>query len=124
MWESFASIWDTVKDAVLFFKPVVDFIVDTKVPEQIEKVDYQELFTNPWFLTPYLAWLAWNVYHKQINTLIIIVLFTGSWVFFGTPYMQGILNQQEIQLDTIIPLAGGACAVLGIVIYLIFFKSE
>ncbi|NTV13044.1 MAG: hypothetical protein HGA96_03785 [Desulfobulbaceae bacterium] len=124
MWDTVAAIWDTVKAFFLFFTPVVDFIVETKVPEQLENIQYKELFSNGWFLVPYLAWIAWNIYRRQINSLITILLLTGSWVFFGTPYMQNVMNQETIQLDTIIPLVGGACLVLGIIIYIYFFKSE
>lgn len=119
-----ASIWEFVKGFFLFFRPVVDFIVATKVPEQVEAIDYKALFSNGWFLAPYLALIAWNIYRREVYSIIIILLFTGSWAFFGTPYMQGILGQEEIQLEAVLPLVGGACLVLGLIIYLIFFKSE
>ncbi|HSH12581.1 MAG TPA: hypothetical protein VLA15_02495 [Desulfurivibrionaceae bacterium] len=118
------SIWGLVKEFFLFFEPVQDFFFATKVPEQIENIDYQALFSNPWFLVPYLALIGWNIYKRQPYSIIIILLFTGSWAFFGTPYMQGILSQEQIQLEAVLPLVGGACLVLAITIYLIFFKSE
>jgi len=124
MWEIIAPIWDTAKTFFLFFTPVVDFFVETKIPEQIDNIQYKELFTNGWFLVPYLSWLAWNVYKRQFNSLITILLLSGSWAFFGTPYMRGVMNQETIQLGTILPLVGGACTVLGIIIYIFFFKSE
>lgn len=124
MWEILTPFWDGIKAFFLFFRPVLDFIVSTKVPEQIENVDYQALFTNGWFLVPFLALLAWNIYKKQIHSLIIIVLLTGSWAFFGTPYMRGIMEQDQIQLEAILPLVAGACGVLGVIVYLLFFKSE
>jgi hypothetical protein len=68
--------------------------------------------------------IAWNIYKKQLNSIIIILLFTGSWAFFGTPYMREIMGRDEISLDAVLPLVAGACLVLGITIYLIFFKSE
>lgn len=119
-----ASIWEFMKEFLLFFTPVWDFVISTKVPEQIENIDYQALCTNGWFLAPYLALIAWNLYKKQIYSTIIILLFTGSWAFFGTPYMRGIMQQDEIQLGAILPLIGGACAVIGVTVYLIFFKAE
>lgn len=124
MGDIFASIWEFVKGFFLFFRPVVDFIVATKVLKQIEDIDYQALFSNGWFLAPYLALIAWNIYRRQVYSVIIILLFTGSWAFFGTPYMQGILGQEQIQLAAVLPVVGGACLVLGIIIYLIFFKAE
>lgn len=119
-----ASIKGFLSGILLFFKPVGDFVVSTKVPEQVENIDYQALFTNAWFLVPYLAVLAWNAYKRQPYTIVIILLLSGSWAFFGTPYMQALMKQDEIQLEAILPLVGGACAVLGIIVYLIFFKTE
>lgn len=128
MWDTVVATWSTFKDLyhsfILLLYPVMDFIVATGVPEQIEKVKYHELFTNSWFLVPYMGWIVWCLFRRQLNTVIIILLCTGSWAFFGTPYMQGILNQDEIQLETVLPVVGGACLVMAIIIYLIFFKSE
>ncbi len=124
MWDIVASIWESLQGFFLFFKPVLDFVVSTKVPEQVENVNYSELFTNGWFLVPYLAVIAWNIYKRQPYSIIIILLLTGSWAFFGTPYMQEIMQQDQIQLEAVLPLVGGACTVMGIIVYLIFFKSE
>ena len=124
MFEFLEPVWELVKSFVMFFKPILDFIIDTKVPEQIEKVDYKALFSNGWFLVPFLGAIAWNIYKQAINNLIIIVLFTGAWAFFGTPYMQEILAQDEIQLSAILPLVAGACTILGIVMYIVFFKDD
>jgi hypothetical protein len=124
MGDILAAVWDGIKSFFLLFRPVVDFFVATGVPEQIENVKYKELFTNGWFLVPYLFLIGWNVYKKQLYTIIIILLFTGSWAFFGTPYMIDIMSRDEISLEAVLPLVGGACTVLAITIYLIFFKSE
>lgn len=113
-----------LKSFLMFFKPVLDFIVSTKVPEQIDTIDYKGLFTNSWFLVPYIAMIAWNIYKQAFNSLIIIILFTGSWAFFGTPYMKEVMGQEEIPLGTILPIVTGACTVLGFIIYRIFFKSD
>jgi hypothetical protein len=113
-----------IKSFFMFFHPVLDFIISTKIPEQIDNVDYQGLFTNGWFLVPYISYLAWNIYKQEINSLIIIVLLTGSWAFFGTPFMKEIMAQDEISLEAILPMVAGACAVLGFIIYRIFFKSD
>jgi len=124
MWDTIDAIWDTIKAIFHFFSPLVDFIIDTKVPDQLENIRYVELLTNPWFIVPYVAWLAWIIYKRQVNTFITVMLLSGSWVFFGTPYMRGVMNQETIQLDTVLPLVGGACLVLGIIIYIYFFKTE
>ena len=124
MFEFLDPVFAAIKSFFMFFKPVLDFIVATKVPEQIDSIDYKGLFSNSWFLVPYIAMIAWNVYKQAFNSLIIILLFTGSWAFFGTPYMQEIVGQEEIALGAVLPLVAGACTVLGFIIYRIFFKSD
>lgn len=124
MLEFLDPVLAAIKAFLMFFTPVLDFIIATKVPEQIDQIDYQGLFTNSWFLVPYIAMLAWYIYKQAFNSLIIVVLFSGSWAFFGTPYMKAIMAKDEIPLEALLPLVGGACAVLGFIIYRIFFKSD
>ena len=124
MFEFLDPVFAAIKAFFMFFQPVLDFIVSTKVPEQIDKIDYKGLFSNGWFLVPYIAMLAWNVYKQAINSLLIILLLTGCWAFFGTPYMQEIIGQDEIQLNAVLPLVAGACTVFGFIIYRIFFRSD
>ena len=124
MFEFLEPVWGIIKSFVMFFKPVLDFVISTKVPEQIENIQFKSLFTNGWFLVPYICMLGWNFYKQAFNNIIIILLLTGSWAFFGTPYMQEVLAQDEIQLGAVLPLIAGACTVLGIIFYIIFFKDE
>jgi len=107
-----------------FLDPVLDFIVKTEVPKQIDSIDYKGLFGNGWFMVPYISIILWNLYKKEINSIIVIVLFTGSWAFFGTPYMKETLAQDTIPLGKILPLIAGACCVLGIILYRMLFKSD
>ncbi len=124
MFEFLEPVWGVLKSFVMFFKPVLDFIISTKVPEQIENIEYKALFTNGWFLVPYLGMIGWNVYKQSLNNIIIIVLLTGAWAFFGTPYMKEVMGQDEIQLEAVLPLVAGACTILGIIFYIVFFKDE
>lgn len=124
MFEFLEPVLSVIKSFLMFFKPVLDFIIETKVPEQIDKVDYKGLFSNAWFLVPYIALLAWNVYKQAFNSLIIIVLLTASWAFFGTPYMKEIMGRDEVALDAVLPVVGGFCVVFGFIIYRIFLKSD
>ncbi|MDT8334363.1 MAG: hypothetical protein RQ753_01570 [Desulfurivibrionaceae bacterium] len=124
MFEFLEPVLVALKSFLMFFKPLVDFIVATKVPEQIDNIDYKGLFSNAWFLVPYIALLAWNVYKQALNSLIIIVLLTASWAFFGTPYMEEIISRDEVPLEAVLPIVGGACVVLGYIVYRIFLKSD
>lgn len=124
MFEFLDPVFAAIKSFFMFFSPILDFIIETKIPEQIDNVDYKGLFTNGWFMVPFVGLLAWEVYKQAINSVIIILLLTGSWAFFGTPYAQEVMGRDEIALDSVLPIVGGACAVLGFIIYRIFFKSD
>ena len=124
MFEFLDPVFAAIKSFFMFFKPVLEFIISTKVPEQVENVDYKGLFSNGWFLVPYLAMIGWNVYKKAINALVVIVLLTGGWAFCGTPYMQDVLGREEIALEAVLPLVAGACTILAIIVYIYFFKDE
>lgn len=124
MFEFLEPVWGVIKSFVMFFEPVLDFIKYTKIPEQIENVEYKELFTNSWFLVPYLGMIGWNIYKQAVNNIIIILLLSASWAFFGTDYMQDVLAQDEIALEAVLPMIAGACTVLGIIFYLVFFKDD
>lgn len=124
MFEFLDPVLTAIKSFFMFFEPVLDFIIATEVPEQIDKIDYKGLFTNGWFLVPYLGLLAWNIYKQEFNSLIIIVLLTASWSFFGTPYMKEVMAQEEIPLESLLPLIAGSCGIFGFIIYRIFFKSD
>lgn len=124
MFEFLEPVWGVIKSFVMFFEPVLDFIKYTKIPEQIENVEYKELFTNGWFLVPYLGMIGWNIYKQAVNNIIIILLLSASWAFFGTDYMQDVLAQDEIALEAVLPMVAGACTVLGIIFYLVFFKDD
>ena len=124
MFEFLEPVWGVIKSFIMFFEPVLDFIISTKIPEQIENVEYKELFTNAWFLVPYIGMIGWNIYKQAVNNIIIILLLTVSWAFFGTDYMQDVLAQDEIALEAVLPMIAGACTVLGIIFYLVFFKDD
>jgi hypothetical protein len=124
MFEFLDPVFAAIKSFFMFFKPVLDFIIDTKVPEQIQEIKYKELFTNGWFLVPYIGILGWNFYKKAVNELIIILLVTGAWAFCGTEYMQDIMGREEIALEAVLPLVAGACTILAVIVYLIFLKDD
>ena len=107
-----------------FFQPLIDFVISTKIPEQIEAIDAAGLFTNPWFLVPFIGIMGWLIFKQSFDSIILIALFFGVWAFWGTPYMQEVLSAGEPQIEKILPLLGGGVAIIGIVVYVIFFRSE
>ena len=41
MFDFLVPVFSAIKAFFMFFKPVLDFIIDTKVPEQVEAIDYK-----------------------------------------------------------------------------------
>ena len=67
-----------------FFKTIVDFIDQTHVFEQIKDVDAVGLFTNPWFLVPFIGMMGYLVFKKSWRDIIILTIFIGVWWVSGT----------------------------------------
>ncbi|MCW5203580.1 hypothetical protein VU10_00175 [Desulfobulbus sp. US1] len=106
-----------------FFAKIGAWLQGTHVPEQVKDVDVVALFTNPWFIIPFIALIGYLIWKQSFNELIIIVIFIVIWWLTGTEYMQSLVVDGEIQIKKILPVLAGASAVLGFVIYLFFGRS-
>ena len=106
-----------------FFGKIGAWIQSTHVPEQVKDVDFAGLFTNPWFMVPFVALIAYLVWKQSFNELIIIAIFVALWWLGGTEYMQTLVVDGELQMKKILPVLAGASAILGFVIYLFFGRS-
>ena len=107
-----------------FFQKILDFFQQTHVLEQIRDVDAAGLFTNPWFMVPFVGLMGYLVYKKSFRDIIILLIFIGVWWVSGTDYMQTLIVRGEIQIGKILPVIAGGAAVLGVVIYLLFGRSD
>ena len=107
-----------------FFSKIVAFVNDTNLPEQIRDVDYVGLFTNPWFLVPFIALMGWMVWKQKWRDIVFVIIFIGVWFVSGTEYMQTLVVGEEIQIKKVLPVMFGGAVVLGIVIYLLFGRSD
>jgi len=107
-----------------FLSRIIGFVNDTQVPDQIREVDVVGLFTNPWFLVPFLAFVGWKLYKMSINTLVVTAVAIGLWAFSGSPMMQGLIVNGELQLDKVLPVVGVGIVAIGIVIYFLFIRSD
>ena len=105
------------------FGKIVELIASTNIPQQIEKVDFGGLFTNPWFLVPFLSLIGWNIYKQAFKEIILIFIIIGVWYISGTQYMHTLIVGGELQIGKILPVMFGGAAVLGIVIYMYFGRS-
>ena len=106
-----------------FFATFVDLLDSTKVPDQIREVKVADLFTNPWFLAPFLLFIGYNLYRQSVNTLVITGLVVGLWIFSGSTMMEGLIVDGHLQLDKLLPVAGVYLAAVAIAIYFLFMRE-
>ena len=107
-----------------FFGKILAWIESTHIQEQVANVDYVGLFTNPWFLVPFIAAVLYLLYKQSFKDLIIIVIFIGVWWVSGTEYMHTLVVGDELQISKILPVLFGGAAILGFVIYMFFGRSD
>ena len=101
-----------------------DLISNSLLIEQIQDVDVKGLFTNPWFLVPFVGLVGWWCYKQAFNNLVLLALGLGLWWFTGTPYATGLVVDGEIQAGKILPVAGVGVGALLVIIYLFFIRSD
>ena len=107
-----------------FLTKIVDFINSTQVLEQFREVDAVGLFTNPWFLVPFLGLLGYMLYKQGFKEIVVIFIGLLLWHISGTEYMATLIVGDELQLAKVLPVVFGAACLLGIVIYMYFGRSD
>ncbi|OGQ99208.1 MAG: hypothetical protein A2505_08050 [Deltaproteobacteria bacterium RIFOXYD12_FULL_55_16] len=107
-----------------FLGQIVDFFNSTNVPQQLREIDARGLFTNPWFLAPFIAFIFYNLYKQALNTLVMTSLGFGLWFFSGSSYMEGLVVNGFLQLDKVLPVAGVFIGALAIAVYFLFMRSD
>ncbi len=115
-----SSLLDT---AGSFFSKIGDLVQATNLPDQIKDVDFVGLFTNPWFMVPFVAMVGYMVYKQAFRDLLIIGIIVALWWVSGTEYMQTLVVGDELQINKVLPVLFGGAVVLGFVIYLFFGRS-
>ncbi|MCI5181471.1 MAG: hypothetical protein D3921_02880 [Candidatus Electrothrix sp. AW1] len=99
------------------------WLQSTQVPGQIQDVEIVALFTNPWFLVPFIALIGYLIWKQSFNELIIVGLLVIIWWLSGTEYMQTLVVDGQLQIKKVLPVLVSASAVLGFLIYLFFGRS-
>jgi hypothetical protein len=56
--------------------------------------------------------------------MIFIAIFIGVWWASGTQYMKTLVVGEELQVNKVLPVLFGGAAILGVVIYLLFGRSD
>ena len=102
---------------------IVAWIDSTHVIEQVREVDAAGLFTNPWFLVPFIALICYMLYKAAWRDLALVAIFIGVWWVTGTDYMQTLVVGNELSMSKILPVVFGGAVTLGVVIYLLFGRS-
>jgi len=107
-----------------FLGQIVDFLNSTNVPQQFREVDPKALFTNVWFLAPFIAFICYNLYKQATNTLVLTGLGFGLWLFSGSSYMEGLVVGNQLQLGKVLPVAGVFIGAIAIAVYFLFMRSD
>jgi hypothetical protein len=98
------------------------WVDSTHLFEQIKEVDAVGLFTNPWFLVPFIVLVGYMLYKQAWRDMALITIFIGIWWVSGLPYMQDLVVGDEISIEKILPVVFGGAITLGVVIYLLITK--
>jgi len=107
-----------------FINTITGWVNSTHIPQQITDVDYAGLFTNPWFLAPFVALVGYLLYKQAFKDLIIVFIFVAVWFVSGMDYMQTLVVDGEVQVAKILPVVFGGAVALGFVIYILFGRSD
>lgn len=107
-----------------FVESIGNLIEKTHLVQQIKEVDFAGLFTNPWFLVPFVVLVGYLLYKKAFRDMIIIGAILGAWYASGTPYMQTLVVDGNLQVGKVLPVLFGGAALLGLVIYLLIGRSD
>lgn len=122
---NFSTLFDTILQKIGSLTAPLGHLLDqTNLPKQIEAVDFPGLFSNPWFLVPFIGLVGYLLYKKAFRDITILGLILGAWYASGTPYMQTLVVNGELQMTKVLPVMFGGAVILGVVIYLLFGRSE
>ncbi len=106
------------------FAKIWAWVESTQVREQVVDVDYVALFSNPWFMVPFVVLIGYLLYKQAFRDLIIVAAFVGVWWVSGTEYMATLVVGETLQIDKILPVLFGGAALLGFLVYLLFGRSD
>lgn len=107
-----------------FLAKIGAFIESTHLPEQISEVDYVGLFSNPWFLVPFITFVCYLLYKQKWRDIVFVVIFVGVWWVSGTVFMKTLVVGETLQVNKVLPVLFGGAVILGVIIYLLFGRSD
>jgi len=95
-----------------FLMKIVDFINSTQVLDQFREVDAVGLFTNPWFLVPFLGLIGYMLYKQDFKEIVVIFIGLLLWHISGTEYMATLVVGDELQLAKVLCRLSSGCSYL------------
>ncbi len=107
-----------------FFTNIWAWIESTQIRAQVADVDVIGLFSNPWFMVPFVSMVLYLLYKQSFKDLIVIAAFVAVWWVSGTEYMATLVVGDELQISKILPVLFGGAGLLGFLIYLFFGRSD
>jgi len=107
-----------------FFDKIMTWVDSTHVVEQVADIDFVGLFTNPWFMVPFVCLVLYLLWKQSFKDLIIVAIFVGVWWVSGTEYMATLVVGDELQIGKILPVLFGGAGILGFIIYMFFGRSD
>ncbi len=107
-----------------FFAKIIAWTESTHVREQVAEVDVVGLFSNPWFLVPFVLAVVYCLYKQAWKDIILIGAFLAVWWVSGTPYMDTLVVGNTLQINKILPVLFGGAGLLGFLIYIFFGRSD
>jgi hypothetical protein len=106
------------------FTKLGNWIDSTHLVEQIKEIDYIGLSSNPWFIVPFGLLIGYMVFKQKWKDIVIITLLVAIWWVSGTEYMSTLTVNGELQINKVLPVMFGGAGALGLVIYLLFGRSD
>lgn len=107
-----------------FLVSIVDYLYNTGIPKQFSEVDAKGLFTNWYFLVPFLGLVGYWLFKQAWNTMILTALGFGIWIFTGSKYMKNLFVDGNLQLGAIAPVVGVGIGAVAIIVYVLFIRSD
>ncbi len=107
-----------------FFETIMAWADSTNIPGQLADVDVAGLFSNPWFLVPFIAAVGYFLFRQAWKDLILMAIFISVWWASGTEYMNTLVVGDELQINKILPVLFGGAGILGFIIYMFFGRSD
>lgn len=103
---------------------VSDWIDATNIQQQLVEVDVTGLFTNPFFLVPFVIMMGFFIYKLEFKNILLVGVVIALWWASGTEYMNTLIINGEIQAKKVLPVVFGGAAGLALLIYIFFGRSD